>query len=76
MPVLALYFAIAGSFAFTLLLVQTARALVHNVAQAVGAGGIAVSALFLISLAAIDTAFVVLLMRALQLSLHGPAITG
>jgi hypothetical protein len=77
-PVLALYFAVAGSFAFTAFVLQTARATLRALTDPSGAGvgGLAVSAFFLVTFAAIDTAFVVLLLRTLLISTHAPPLAG
>ena len=76
MSVLVFYFGVAGLLPFTILLWQTARTTVRRLREpAVSVGGVAVCAAFLAVCAAVDTGFVALLVRALMIAAHPPALS-
>lgn len=74
MPALTCYFAFAGLLPFTILLVRIARATARRLREPdqLGLAGAAAAVLGLMALAAIDTGFATLALRAALLALHPP----
>jgi hypothetical protein len=72
---LADYFPVIGLIPFTWLLVQTVVGTLRRLSRSSAAlSEVAASSLSLAVIAAIETAFVVLLARAIALPLHPPAV--